>query len=224
MMAAMAIPGRDPRSRGVRRHDELLGRLVELFLREGFAQFSIEEMARRLRCSKSTIYLVATSKEQVIVAVVRDFFRRATERVEARLRAEDLTEVERIDAYLVAISEELAPASPAFFADVDGYAPAREIYRANTLAASRRVQQLVRDAVAGPAHRAEFLGAVAAHVMEAIHRGDIEAETGLADSGAYRALSELIVAAVAAPTPPPGDGGAEKPAADPIPLIPRSHR
>jgi AcrR family transcriptional regulator len=186
----VAVPSRE-------RREDLLGQLLDLFLRDGFAAFSIEDMARLLRCSKTTIYLVATSKEQVITAVVREFFRRATDRVEDRIAASDLGEVERISAYLMAISEELAPASPAFFADVDGYAPAREIYRANTLAASRRVQQLVRAALpAASGHRAEFLGAVAAHLMEAIHRGDIETETDLVDSDAYRALGELIVAGV----------------------------
>jgi AcrR family transcriptional regulator len=203
-------------ARGTQRREELLGQLIDLVLRDGFAQLSIEDMARLLRCSKSTVYAIATSKEQVIVAVVREFFRRATEHVEARLQAADLTEVDRIETYLMAISGELGAASPEFFADVDAYPPAREIYRANTLAASRRVQQLVRDAIPAPRrHEAEFLGAVAAHVMEAIHRGDIETEAHLVDSAAYRALSQLIVAGVEASAPR---------AADPAGAIPLDRR
>jgi hypothetical protein len=57
--------------------------------------------------------------------------------------------------------------------------------------------------------------------MEAIHRGDIESETRLVDSAAYRALAQLIVAGVEASTPEPagpadGDGT--------IPLIRRTPR
>jgi AcrR family transcriptional regulator len=95
----------------------VLDGLIELLLTDGFLVFSIEELATRLQCSKSTLYLVAPSKEQLIAAVVRAFFRRATDRVETRLAAE-LDPVRRIGTYLEAISIELAPASPAFFADL----------------------------------------------------------------------------------------------------------
>lgn len=45
----------------------------------------------------------------------------------------------RIGTYLEAISAELAPASSAFFADLDMFTPAREIYAHNTAIAARRV-------------------------------------------------------------------------------------
>lgn len=38
-----------------------------------------------------------------------------------------------------------------------------------------------------------FVGAVAAQVMDAIHRGEIKTTASLDDSTAYRALAELIV-------------------------------
>ncbi|GAA2139693.1 TetR/AcrR family transcriptional regulator [Actinomadura napierensis] len=178
-------------TRAARRRAELIERLIEVFLDRGFAGLSVAELAAVLRCSKSTLYAVAASREQIIVTVVRAFFRRATERVEAAVDA-SAGPRERVGAYLRAISAELAPASPAFFADLDAFAPAREIYKRNTLIAARRVQALVREAA--PAADAEFVGAVAGQVMESIHRGEIKAQTGLDDSAAYAALAALVVA------------------------------
>src|SRR5688500_9752306 len=100
--------------RGVRRQDDLVERLIDVFLREGFLELSIDDMARRLRCSKTTIYGIAPSKQQVIAVVVRGFFRRATERVEQQIQAVDAASTARIRTYLMAIAAELAPASPDF--------------------------------------------------------------------------------------------------------------
>ena len=74
--------------RGAARREELLDGLIAVMLAEGFAGLSLDDLAARLQCSKSTLYAVAASKEQLIAAAVREFFRRATERVEARAAAE----------------------------------------------------------------------------------------------------------------------------------------
>ncbi|CNF33260.1 transcriptional regulator%2C tetR family [Mycobacterium tuberculosis] len=182
-------------TRAARRREALIERLMAVFLDRGFAELSVADLAALLRCSKSTLYSVAASREQIITAVVRAFFRRATGRVEAALDG-GADPRERVGVYLRAISEELAPASPAFFADLDAFAPAREIYEQNTGFAVRRVQGLVREA-SGDADAA-FVGAVAGQVMESIHRGEIKARTGMDDSAAYAALASLIVARMAA--------------------------
>ena len=66
-----------------RRQAELLDQLEELFLAEGFARFTLEDLALRLRCSKSTLYALAGSKEQLAQRVIKHFFRKATAAVEA---------------------------------------------------------------------------------------------------------------------------------------------
>src|SRR5690606_22990951 len=74
-------------ARGSARRAEVLEGLVELFLAEGFMAFSLDDLAARLQCSKPTLYGVAPSKEQLITAVVRSFFRGATTRVDERADA-----------------------------------------------------------------------------------------------------------------------------------------
>jgi AcrR family transcriptional regulator len=186
-------------TRASARRRDLLDQLVALVLAEGFADVTLDELARRLRCSKSTLYGLAASKEQLVVAAVKRFFQRATAEVEQRV-AEPADHRERISAYLLAVAEQLQPASAAFFADVAAFPPAREIYERNTRSAAARVQQLVADGVAAgtvrPVH-APFVGAAVASVMAAIHRGDITAATGLDDAAAYRELAGLVSAGIA---------------------------
>jgi AcrR family transcriptional regulator len=187
-------------TRNSARREELLNGLIRIFLAEGFAGFSVEDLAVRLQCSKSTLYAVAPSKEQLIAAVVRAFFRRSTERVEARLAAEN-DPPSRIGVYLDAIAAELAPASAAFYADMDSFAPAREIYSQNIAIAARQVQDLVRDAEQpGRPVDAVFIGAVAAQVMESIQQGQMQTLTSLDDAAAYQALADLIVAGLTGAT------------------------
>ena len=172
-MAVMAIS----RAREARR-DDLIARLLDIFLVDGFFDTSIGELAGELKCSKTTLYSVADSEEHIVGVPSGS---------------------DRIRAYLVAISEELAPASETFFRDVDMFAPTREIYQRNTQIAAERLHELVLEAVPETSRTdAIFMGAVAGHVMEAIHRGQIEDATGLDDSGSYLALANLIVAGVSA--------------------------
>ena len=180
------------------RRTRVLDRLVELFLREGFAAFTLDELARRLRCSKSTLYLVATSKEQLVAAVVRRFFQRATAAVESRLQV-SAEPADQLTTYLQAVAGELQAASPAFFADLAGHPPARAIYETNTRHAARRVQELVVEGIREGRMRdldAAFVGAAVEQVMTAIHRGDIAGRTGLGDADAYRELARLVSAAL----------------------------
>jgi AcrR family transcriptional regulator len=165
----------------------------------------MEDLAAHLQCSKSTLYGVAPSREQLIAAVVRAYFRRSAERVEVALATESDATV-RIGAYLDGIATELAPASAAFYDDLDSFLPAREIYFANVAVAARRVQELVRDAERpGRPVDAAFVGAVAAQVMTSIQQGQMRSLTGLDDAASYRALADLIVAGLvgARRGPPP---------------------
>jgi AcrR family transcriptional regulator len=184
-----------PSGRQLARREVLLEQLVKVFLAEGFAELSMADLATRLRCSKSTLYLAAPSKEQVVVAVVRHYFRRAADRVESRVESCPHPAA-RLPTYLTSVAEELRPAAPAFYADLAGFAPAAEVYRQNTDFAARRVQDLVTDGVTAGLLRpvdAGFVGAVAAQVMTAIQSGEIEAVTGLDAAAAYHQLADLVM-------------------------------
>jgi AcrR family transcriptional regulator len=193
----MSVPVR----RGSARHSQLFDELVTLLLAEGFAHFTLDDLAARLHCSKRTLYALAGSKEQLVRAAVVHFFRDATERVEAAVaRADGATG--RVGGYLLAVATELRPASARFFDDVAGFPPAAEVYERNTRAAARRVQQLVADGVAAGAFRDVHTGFVADVVTAAmvrIQRRQVAAATGLDDAAAYANLAELLLHGLTAP-------------------------
>jgi AcrR family transcriptional regulator len=188
----MDPPERNPTH--VTRGDALLDGLLDIYLAEGFRHLGVADLARRLKCSKTTLYSIAPSKEQIVIVAVRAFFRAATERVEHRTALPGQPR-DRIATYLQAIADELRPAGPAFIADVEAFAPAREIYQRNTQAAAHRVQDLIAEARTGSTQLdPHFVGVVARLVMEAIQRGTMSREANLEDSQAYAALSDLLVA------------------------------
>ena len=115
------------------RRAALLDRLCRLFLAEGFAHFTLDDLARQLHCSKSTLYTLAGSKEQLAVRVVGHFFKTATAEIERAVAAE--TDVrERMRRYLQAAAEHLRPASRQFIDDMAANPATRASYEANARA------------------------------------------------------------------------------------------
>jgi AcrR family transcriptional regulator len=64
----------------------VLDEAEELFVQEGFLHFSTDELARRLRCSKRTIYAVAPGREKFFEAVIFQRITRAEEATIAPMR------------------------------------------------------------------------------------------------------------------------------------------
>ncbi|MFC4604689.1 TetR/AcrR family transcriptional regulator [Rhodococcus kronopolitis] len=180
--------------RGAARRAQLLDQLSALFLAEGFAHLTLDELATRLRCSKSTLYGLAESKEQLVRAAAIHFFRGATDQVEGRLAGEAGAR-DRIRTYLEAVGEQLRPASRRFMDDVAANATVREVYEVNTAFAARRVQELITEGVRSGEFRdvhAAFVAEVASSTMVRIQRRQVSAATGLDDAQAYGELAALL--------------------------------
>ncbi|WP_210588495.1 TetR/AcrR family transcriptional regulator [Streptomyces sp. GESEQ-35] len=195
MIKASAPTGPKLTGRGAARRSELFEALVKLLTKEGFARFTLVDLAARLRCSKRTLYGLADSKEQLVRAAVVHFFRGATERVDAALAAET-DPAARLSAYLHAVAAELGPLSPQFFDDVAGFGPAADVYERNTRAAAHRVEQLIDEGVEAGVFRevhVAFAADVITSVMVRIQNRQVAAATGLGDAEAYAQLAELLL-------------------------------
>lgn len=182
------------------RRAELFDALVQLFLARGFAHLTLDEIASRLRCSKSTLYTLANSKDDLVQAVTVHFFRSATAEVEAAVASLSGTRA-RLTAYLTAVGAALAPASEQFMDDLAAFGPARDVYEHNTRAAAARVHDLITEGAAAGDVRdlhAAFVADVAASVMVRIQQRDIKSAVGLEDSQAYLELAELLTAGIGA--------------------------
>ncbi|WAM11941.1 TetR/AcrR family transcriptional regulator [Rhodococcus sp. JS3073] len=183
-----------------RRRTQLFDALVDLILVEGFAHLTLDEIANRLRCSKSTLYTLAGSKEQLVRAATVHFFRRATEDVESHV--EPITGARaRITAYLSAVGNALSAASDQFMADLDAFPPAREVYERNTQFAAVRVQELITEGVADGDFRdvhAAFAADLAATMMVRIQQRGVRDSTGLDDAHAYAELAAILTGGISA--------------------------
>lgn len=176
------------------RQAQLFDQLVALFLADGFAHLTLDDIATRLRCSKSTLYALAENKDRLVYAVTVHFFRGATDRVEAELAGSAGAE-ERIRTYLEAVGRQLEPASARFMEDIAQMPVAREVYERNTRLAADRVRTLISEGVAAGELRdvhAAFVAEVVASVMVRIQQRQIAETTGLADAQAYRELAALL--------------------------------
>ena len=95
---------------GTRRRTKLFDDLLALFLAEGFSHLTLDDMVARLHCSKSTLYTLAASKDELVRRVTIHFFKQATADVEAAL-ARTPAPSERVSAYLDAVGTALSAAS-----------------------------------------------------------------------------------------------------------------
>ena len=180
------------------RQRQLVDELVDLFLAEGFARLTLDEIAARLGCSKRTLYALADSKEQLAVRAVRFFFKRSTDQVESAI-ARTRSPARKVTRYLEAVAEALRPAGEKFRRDLAETAATREVYEQNTAAAAIRVRQLIDEGIQAGAFRtvsAALVGEVVTATMRRITSGEIGRATGLDDAQAYAELARLVVAAV----------------------------
>ncbi|MBI3217023.1 MAG: TetR/AcrR family transcriptional regulator [Mycobacterium sp.] len=185
---------------GTRRRTELFDALIRLFLAEGFAHLTLDDIAARLRCSKSTLYTLTGSKEQLVRTATVHFFRGATSDVEREVATVTGARAQ-ITAYLSAVGAALDLASDQFMADLDAFAPAREVYEKNTRIAARRVQEMIAAGVATGEFRdvhAAFAADLVATMMVRIQQRTVRVNTGLDDASAYRELAAILTAGISA--------------------------
>lgn len=177
------------------RHQALLAQLEELFLAEGFAAFTLEDLAARLRCSKSTLYALAGSKEQLAVTVVARFFRNAANRIERRVAGEsDPRKV--IGRYFEGISDELGVASERFITDVAGNAGTMAIYESRARAAAARIREFLADGTRAGIFRdvhTELVAQMVSLVIESIQTGELRTRVRVTDAEAFAGLRDLLL-------------------------------
>lgn len=196
------VPGTSARRRRVdhERRAELLGALEELLLREGFLALTVDDMAKRLHCSKATLYSIASSKEQLVIALTKRFFRQATEEIEHAVAA--VTDPRRrISTYLAGVGSAMSRCSPGFYTDMVGFAPTAAIYAANSTAAARRARELIEAGVQAGTLRAvdgNFAGQLIALAIDGIQSGALLGSTGLTAGQAYGEMADLLLHGLAA--------------------------
>jgi AcrR family transcriptional regulator len=189
------MPSPEPRHRPTARQRALLAELEALFLAEGFAGFTLDDIAGRLRCSKSTLYALAPSKEQLAVKVVAQFFRGAAERIEERIAGID-DAPKLIGEYLAGVAEHLNRASADFMRDLAEFGPTRETYQVNSRFAAERIRRFIDKGVADGVFRdvhARLVAEMTGLIVEGIQTGVLAQRIDVSDAEAFTALGELLL-------------------------------
>lgn len=180
------------------RREEILAGLESMLLTDGFSTLTIDDIATRLHCSKSTLYCIASSKEQVVVAVLRRFFRQTTAAVESEVEAID-DPGRRVATFLASVGARMHRMSTVCYHDVVSHTATDEILRLNAQACARRVRELIGDGIeAGvfrPVH-AGFVAEAARLIIEGIVHGRLLDQTGLTAGEASVELSALVLNAL----------------------------
>ncbi|MGV9823815.1 TetR/AcrR family transcriptional regulator [Nocardia xishanensis] len=180
------------------RREELLALLEELVLKEGFASFTVDELSTRLQCSKSTLYAIAPTKGELVLVVIKRFFRNSTVTVEESVADID-DPSEKIATYLRAVGTGMRRMSAACYADMVAFGVTSDIYAINSQAAAERVRQFIHEGVEQGAFRAvhaEFIAEAVSGIIERIQDGRLLKRTGLSSGDAFSELSAFILAAL----------------------------
>jgi AcrR family transcriptional regulator len=180
------------------RRDQLLRQIQEIVLAEGFARLTVDDIAARLQCSKSTLYAISSSKEYLVTTAIKHFFRDATTRTEERV-AQVGDPSRRIAAYLAGVGTEMRKMSRACYEDLVTHDSTRDIYAINSAAAAQRVREYIRDGVQAGDFRAvhaEFVGEAVSLLIDGIQHGELLTRTGLSSGDAFTEVSDLVLAAL----------------------------
>lgn len=112
------------------REVRLRAELQAIILACGFARLSVSEMAQRLGCSKRTIYELAPTKNDLVLAALGSFFE--TLRHDAEVASANCVDpASRIFEYLQAGVRAAQRLSPVVIADIDNWEPARQLWQAH---------------------------------------------------------------------------------------------
>lgn len=195
--------GRIPRQRITRpvrhideeRRAELLPQVQDLILAEGFASLRMDDISAKLRCSKSTLYALWGSKEQLMVMVARTFFLAVAEHAAELLRG--ITDpAERVRTYLAVVGDELRKMSKACYGDMISYEPTRDVCVAAVQASADQLRRYVHEGVATGAFRAAdaaFVAQAVTLLFDGMQNGDLSRRVNLTKRESQAELIEFVV-------------------------------
>jgi AcrR family transcriptional regulator len=181
------------------RQREILDELEKLFAVEGFGDLTMAEIAAEVNCSLRTLYGIAPSKEELVLAVVDRRLRRIGRAAVEPLRA-SMSPLEAVRAYLQAANEAVQPSTVAYareLADIPGASRLLDAHERYVIAVTR---SLLDRAVAEKQIPPVDTAAVA-HVLGGLGREfarpDVAALAGAPPKATADAIAEIILRGLA---------------------------
>lgn len=165
----------------------LLDTLENLFFEEGFLKFRMDDLARRLRCSKHTLYALAPSREELFELVIERFLSRLRAQGEtAASQAPD--RISALTAYLESGVHGTRRNSVQFISDLAEFLPGRRRLRNHQRQRVAGLEAIVAAGVADGAFgriHPKLVAEVMVHTIGKIVDPHFLAACGLTVSEAY---------------------------------------
>jgi AcrR family transcriptional regulator len=124
--APVALISRERESALTQRQRELLDELETLFGGDGFAQHSMADLAKQLRCSLNTLYAIAPTRDELVLLVVDRCLRRVG-RSAVRAVQSGMSPLESLRAFHAATTIAIGDWSAPFARDIRRVASAQRV-------------------------------------------------------------------------------------------------
>jgi AcrR family transcriptional regulator len=176
------------------RTDELLMQIMDVIAVEGFASLKVADLARRLRCSTSTLYRISPSKESLILTAITHWADWSLEAM--KLEAEKSpTAAERARAYYHITVRSASTLSPAFRADVSYFASTQRLYISMIERQAEQFMAYMNEAVESGEVRpinVRFLAMVCHRMGRLVSDPNALEQLGLERGDAFNSVESLI--------------------------------
>lgn len=189
------------------RQEEILDDLEAILLDEGFRRLTTELLAKRLRCSRRTLYELAPSKNELVLLVLDRLLRRMGRRATEQLR--DLTDpAARLWTYMTRTNAEIRRGNQHLWADVAAEPAVQRLVDEHYRYAAAMVADLVRDGVEQGHFRdldPDLVGEVLGNALRHLQDPEVLARLGVSNAQANEQVFKLSLHGLAArdSVPPP---------------------
>lgn len=189
------------RTPDLQRREQLLDELEAIVLSEGFAHLRVGAMAQRLRCSRSTLYKLAHSRDDLVRVIFARFAERMFADMDARADALD-DPAEQILCVAAVIAEWVAKGSDRFWADASSHDITRPVLDLGSARGYQAVQRYIDRGIEmgmfRPANTG-FLGYLVWLNARAARDPEVLGMFGLDPSSAFLELGQFIINGVRKP-------------------------
>lgn len=142
-ISGLAAPGRQ---RFSARQEQVLEVVERILLREGIRSIRMGDLATEAGCSRSTLYEIAPSKEDLLLLILDRIMRRMSDRGADAIATAD-TYVDRMTAMLTSGALDFAEFGPRFVEAISSHPPARVLFDRWVVVCRDVLEELIDGAV-----------------------------------------------------------------------------
>lgn len=135
-----------PSSELTDRARDLLDQIESIIVQEGFRRLTVDSLASRLKCSKSTLYDLAPNREELVLVVLDRRWRRTGRQLQELLATLD-DPSERLKAYLMADAHHPQRTSLQFSTDLARHPAAHRLFMDHLRHSLNLLEQIVQEGI-----------------------------------------------------------------------------